>query len=110
MKKTWMLPGTWSKTPTLTSVLTRDGFYVFSAVFVVSTAVVAGSFRRGPAALFINPLIVFVLSCAGARVILHLQRFGDEEDSTNSEGHSERQDTFSTVAWDVRTFPNRNDV
>ncbi|KAI3618114.1 hypothetical protein WG66_005563, partial [Moniliophthora roreri] len=54
MKKTWMLPGTWSKTPTLTSVLTRDGFYVFSAVFVVSTAVVAGSFRRGPAALFIN--------------------------------------------------------
>ncbi|KAI3618115.1 hypothetical protein WG66_005559 [Moniliophthora roreri] len=106
MKKTWMLPGTWSKTPTLTSVLTRDSFYVFIAMFGVMTAVAVGSYGKGPAALFIHPLLVFVVSCAGTRVILRLQRFGNEESPANSQG---QQDTFSTVAWDLRTFP-RNDL
>ncbi|KAI3618095.1 hypothetical protein WG66_005562 [Moniliophthora roreri] len=63
-KKTWTLPSTWSKTPTLTSVLTRDGFYVFFAIFVSMVAFAGASYEKGPAPLFIQPLVIFTLSCA----------------------------------------------
>ncbi|KAI3618200.1 hypothetical protein WG66_005570 [Moniliophthora roreri] len=33
IRKTWALKGAWDRTPTLPSVLTRDGFYVFVAIF-----------------------------------------------------------------------------
>ncbi|KAI3610103.1 hypothetical protein WG66_007405 [Moniliophthora roreri] len=56
-KKTWTLPSTWSKTPTLTSVVTRDGFYVFVAIFVGMMAViVVGSYEKGPILLFLHPV------------------------------------------------------
>uniref|UniRef100_A0A0W0GD45 Uncharacterized protein n=1 Tax=Moniliophthora roreri TaxID=221103 RepID=A0A0W0GD45_MONRR len=100
-KKTWTLPSTWSKTPTLTSVLTRDGFYVFFAIFVAMMAFVGGSYEKGPAPLFIQPLIIFTLSCAGSRVIIRLQCCGSESSS-----NSQEQGMLSTVAWDTRTFPS----
>ncbi|ESK91063.1 hypothetical protein Moror_1158 [Moniliophthora roreri MCA 2997] len=103
-RKTWSLPGTWSKTPTLMSVLTRDGFYVFFAIFVGMVSALGGSRGRGPATLFVNPLLVFVISCAGSRVIIRLQRFGSEEESDSAS--SQGSDMFSTIAWDIRTFPN----
>ncbi|ESK86164.1 hypothetical protein Moror_9278, partial [Moniliophthora roreri MCA 2997] len=100
-KKTWTLPSTWSKTPTLTSVLTRDGFYVFFAIFVSMVAFAGASYEKGPAPLFIQPLVIFTLSCAGSRVIIRLQGCGSESSSS-----SQGRDMFSTVAWDARTFPS----
>ncbi|KAI3610109.1 hypothetical protein WG66_007422 [Moniliophthora roreri] len=106
-KKTWTLPSTWSRTPTLTSVVTRDGFYVFLAIFVGIMAVIASSHERRLALLFLHPLFVFVIPCACCRVIMRLHRFRNEEASACSQG---QDPVFSTLfsVWEVQTFPRNS--
>uniref|UniRef100_A0A0W0FHS3 Uncharacterized protein n=1 Tax=Moniliophthora roreri TaxID=221103 RepID=A0A0W0FHS3_MONRR len=106
-KKTWTLPSTWSKTPTLTSIVTKDGFYVFFAVFGTLAAVVS-TYKRKVILIFFHPLFIFMIPYACCRIIIRLQRFGSEEARAGSQTEARGQDpVFSTVGspWEVQTFP-----
>ncbi|ESK91066.1 hypothetical protein Moror_1161 [Moniliophthora roreri MCA 2997] len=107
-KKTWMLPSTWSKTPTLTSIVTKDGFYVFFAVFVGTLAAVVSTYKRTAILLFCHPLFNFMIPYACCRIIMRLQRLGNEEARAGFQAEARGQDpVFSTVGspWEVQTFP-----
>ncbi|ESK92813.1 hypothetical protein Moror_9145 [Moniliophthora roreri MCA 2997] len=105
VSKTSGLAVAYSTTPTLVSILNRDGLYVLVAIFGALTAVVASSYEESPVSAFICPLFILLTSCAGCRVILNLRK---SEETEPAQG----QDImFSTIdsAWDTMTTP-RNDV
>uniref|UniRef100_A0A0W0GD67 Uncharacterized protein n=1 Tax=Moniliophthora roreri TaxID=221103 RepID=A0A0W0GD67_MONRR len=66
MKKTWMLPSRHMVENTNSDVRADQRWLLRISCNVWGddrTAVLVGSYGKGPATFFINPLLVFVLSC-----------------------------------------------
>ncbi|KAG7093988.1 hypothetical protein E1B28_007618 [Marasmius oreades] len=102
LTKTWSFKDLWPHPPTLASVLNRDALSVFAAICGILAAYTFGTYRRGVAVIFAFPILISITSCAGCRLILHLNSLGGRETSTDPENM-----TFTaidaTITWDTGT-------
>ncbi|KAF9062457.1 hypothetical protein BDP27DRAFT_1336645 [Rhodocollybia butyracea] len=97
----------------LFSVLNKDGLKVFSAIVVAMIAIVVVAMKKGKAYFFMFPLFIALISAAGCRTILNLQRLELEFQLASADGNSSerKKDIELTtidsmdMTWDARTFP-----
>ncbi|KAJ8071962.1 hypothetical protein PM082_001959 [Marasmius tenuissimus] len=101
----WALKDISISAPDLLSVLNRDALLVFITVFGTLVSIIVATYQKGLGAVFVYPLFISVVSCAGCRLVLHLQRLARRGSSANEAAVFTDFNTSST--WDVRTHELR---
>ncbi|KAJ8077526.1 hypothetical protein PM082_001957 [Marasmius tenuissimus] len=97
----WALKDVSFSAPDLLSVINRDALLVFVAVFGTLVSIVVATYQKGTSALFVYPLFVTLVSCAGCRLVLHLQRLARRGSSANEA--IVFTDLNASTTWDIRT-------
>ncbi|KAF9266353.1 hypothetical protein L218DRAFT_63404 [Marasmius fiardii PR-910] len=93
----------WPHASNLFSILNRDAITICTTIFGALSVMTVGIHRKELVTVFVLPVLISIISCAGCRLILHLFSLGGQGAHLTDAENVTLTNIDMTVTWDTET-------